>query len=178
MVENTDSTRQLKTKMNLNKYRKTKWRTINTTYTQDWNQTGWHQWFDLRIHHADQQIKSQIPKHYFHFVCWAQNRALKWNCPPYFPLWQTLEPILALREVQYTNNLAAQSQNLFPLCSEPWAQRLFNFPRYQVNHACLCNMICKKQAVKLRLLENKQHPTISTLRLSLPPPGNCSLPSS
>lgn len=48
------------------------------------------------------------------------------------------------------------------LHSEPWAWLLFNFLRYQVNHACLCNVICKKQAAKLRLLENEQHLTIST----------------
>lgn len=95
-----------------------------------------------------------------------------------FPLRQMIEPTLALKEEQYTNNLAAQLQNLFPLGSEPWARLLFNFLRYQVNHACLCNMICKKQAVKLWLLENKQHPTNSTLWLSLPAPGNHSLPSS
>lgn len=48
------------------------------------------------------------------------------------------------------------------LHSEPCAWLLFNFLRYQVNHACLFNVICKKQATKLRLLENEQHPTIST----------------
>lgn len=121
--------------------RETKERIINTTYTQNWNQTRWHQRPDLWSRHIDQQITSQIPKHDFRWsqiCCWSWKCALKWKCPLHFPLWQTLEPILALKEDQNMNNLAAQSQNLFPLCSEPWARLLFHFLRYQVNHACFC----------------------------------------
>lgn len=155
IVENTDRTRQLKTKMNLNKTQKSGIRQ--------------HRRRDLWVHHTGftRATNRRLIK---------ENCTQEWNCSLCFPVWQTLELILALKEEQYTNSLAAQ--NLFPLRSEPWARLLFNFLRYQVNHACLCNMICKKQAVKLRLLENKQYPTISTLRPALRPPGNRGLPSS
>lgn len=136
MVENTERTRQLKTKTNLNKNTKLE---SNRMTSMGWpHPPHW-------------------PNPHFH---WSQTGcALKWNCSSVTNSW-THSGSEGRAAHQRPGSAIAQ---LFPVCSEQWTQPLFNFLRYQVNHACLCNMVCKKQAVKLRLLENKQHPTTSTL---------------
>lgn len=99
MVENTERTRQLNTKMNLKHKRR-------RSETGDAHQrTGWHQRSDLCSHHM-----TTFPM--VTNMLLITERALSWNCLMRFPLLQTLEPTLATRAEPEQKNLAAQSHNL------------------------------------------------------------------
>lgn len=98
MVENTERTKQLNTKMNLKHQR----RHSETGDTHRW--TGWHQRSDLCNH-----IMTTFPT--VTNMPLSIERALTWKWMLYFPLLQTLEPILATEAEPEQKNLAAQSHN-------------------------------------------------------------------